>query len=433
MANIRSAPHTSFILLLAVLASSVAAASKLEFAKTARELSNELLETISSTDDDKLRDFWKQLTNKDDDKDPLILGQLGGAVRVVTTGSHDFPVGGVDVTSAVTWTSNCAAAIGSRPVSCGDPLCDKYGDGSQQCGNKVCSGGGGSLLQGAFSLSTYARRQAFSGDNDTVYACSPAGTKGTAVVGLSRDSIVATSSKRFAYNLKDGKLGSFLWLGNDVPATTGGSSSTTTKLISVDDTPEKDASLYYVNVTGIKVGDDGSVKADPAAGIMVTTTIPFTFLNPVLYDHLKQKLSSAGEEEVKPHLDAKKLGRQLCYASGTKLPAIALVFAGAVEDGAAIMKMEPEHYSYKRSQDGAVCLAILQSPLRGGTTIIGTMVQVGRRMTYDLRDDTLTFDSFKPSLSSSNKTSSAALTTPVFFLSTAWWVASLLIAVIVVI
>ncbi|KAL5229839.1 hypothetical protein ABZP36_028615 [Zizania latifolia] len=408
----------------------------LKFAEIARELSNEMLEWVQGNKE-KVKSIYDQLYGKKEDDEERTRGvSPSGAVSVVRAGSIDFSVEGVDVISAVTSTSRCGSAAESRRVPCGDPLCKKYSAGSQ-CGGsgaaQVCNISGGvdalSLLKGNVSLSTSTSQQVFSGD--MVYACSPACGKasagGSAVIGLSRDSDLANSSQRFAY-LIDSEFRSFLWLGDDVPLTRG----ITTKLIAVD-TPDMDPSLYYVNVTGIKVGD-GSVKEKAAAGIMITT-IPFTFLNRVLFDHLKKNLPA--EAKLETDLPV-KLG-QLCYANDTKLPAIKLVLAG---DDAA-MKLDPEFYSYKKS-NGMVCLTILPSPLIGGASIIGSMLQAVRRMTYDLGDETLTFEASlapSPSQSQSQSTSPSSSASPVsssadkvaalttVFLSSTWaWASPLLLA-----
>ena len=88
-----------------------------------------------------------------------------------------------------------------------------------------------------------------------------------------------------------------------------------------------------------------------------------------------------------------ELGRevdQLCYAanSADQLPAITLAFTGP-----AVMQVEAESCWYTQS-DGSVCLAILPSPWITGESVIGTMLQRGRRMSYDLfegKEGTLTF------------------------------------------
>nr|AAK13106.1 Hypothetical protein [Oryza sativa Japonica Group] len=172
------------------------------------------------------------------------------------------------------------------------------------------------------------------GIDTVVYMCSSASAsssrKDAAVVGLGRRSVLAASFR---------------------------SASTSTPLIpvGVDKAPNIDPNLYFVAITGIKVAS-GEIVSDKAAAIMTTVSTLYTFLNPVLFDHLKKQL---------PPL-ADKGSSVLCYTKDTELPAITLVFAG--KDAA--MKLAPEHYSYKRS-DGAVCLSILRSPLHGGVFVIG--------------------------------------------------------------
>ncbi|KAF0892805.1 hypothetical protein E2562_017762 [Oryza meyeriana var. granulata] len=286
-----------------------------------------------------------------------------GAVGVVNTGSKDFSVLVVDVTSTVTWTSQCGS--GQRRVQCGDPLCKHV------------------------SLSTSGGQRVLSVD-DTVYACRSGENSGDyAIIGLGRGSVLANSSKTFSY-LVDSNLRSFVWLGDDAAApATGGVRKSTTQLISAD-SPDMDPSFYYVNITGIKVGDSDVSGKNAATTAIMTTTMPFTFLNPVLFGHLKQELrpTAAATSDGSSDLDASF--DQLCYPKETKLPGITLVFAG--KDAA--LKLEPEHYSYKKS-NGVVCLSILRSPLRGGVSIVGSMLQAGRRMAFNLDDHTLTFDLLK--------------------------------------
>ncbi|CAN6371486.1 unnamed protein product [Urochloa humidicola] len=137
----------------------------------------------------------------------------------------------------------------------------------------------------------------------------------------------------------------------------------------------------------------------------MTTTIPFTFLKPAIFKHLEQELSAVAS----PVSGSGNNGtgfRQLCYPSGTKLPEITLVFDG--KD--AGMELRPEHYSYKMSS-GVGCLAILPSPWTSSgisISVIGSMVQAGRRMTYKLDDNTLTFD-VAASSASSNPSPSPSL------------------------
>uniref|UniRef100_A0A0D9XJ77 Xylanase inhibitor C-terminal domain-containing protein n=1 Tax=Leersia perrieri TaxID=77586 RepID=A0A0D9XJ77_9ORYZ len=292
------------------------------------------------------------------------------------------------------------------------------------------------LLQGNVSLSKFAgdgeRVVVFSGEDDTVYACTPGVKSGSsrgggkyAIIGLGRGSIIANSSRKFSYLISNDLRRSFVWLGDDAAAPAGqrGQKTTTaaatTKLIPVANiSPDMFPSLYYINITGINVGEgELTGNAAAAATAILTTTMPFTFLNPSLFDDLKQYLrtTAAAREVTSSDIDG-----QLCYPKGTKLPAITLSFASGA--GAAMMKVEAERYSYEKS-DGVVCLSILRSPLRGGFSVFGSMIQAGRRVAYDLDGGTVTFDSeaaaaHSPQLTSpaSSRSSSAAMSAPVVFL-----------------
>ncbi|XP_040383920.1 uncharacterized protein LOC121055489 [Oryza brachyantha] len=361
-------------------------------------------------------------------------GRVGpsGAVSVVSAGSRDFSALVVDVTSDVTWTSQCGG--GQRRVQCGDPLCKQYAGGRRpSCGGggaaQACSAGKDALLQGNVSLSTSGSggKRVFSGE-DTVYACRPGGGYGDgnyAIVGLGRGSVFANSSKTFSY-LVDANRRSFVWLGDGAVApATGGGRKSTTQLISVVDSADMDPSFYYVNITGIKVGDGRVSGKNAATTAILTTTMPFTFLNPALFDHLKQELHTTAAAAMSGGSDFDASLQQQCYPKETKLPELTLLLAG--KDAA--MALEPEHYSYKKSH-GVVCLSILRSPLAGGVSVVGSMLQAGRRMTYNLDDDTLTFDSLSqakaassapsPPSSSLSRYSSHAAVTPAFPVSSAW-------------
>jgi hypothetical protein len=154
-----------------------------------------------------------------------------------------------------------------------------------------------------------------------------------------------------------------------------------------------------VNVTGIEVGEDLQQVPFPlgaldlrqdgsGGGVFLSTTMPLTLLNGRVYDSLIQTLKASmpaasiiTRSELSPW--------QLCYRSGTQTPTITLVLDG----GAATMKLPAENCWYKQPSDGSACLAILPSPWPTGESLLGTMAQSGRRMTYDLAARTLTFQS----------------------------------------
>lgn len=183
-------------------------------------------------------------------------------------------VGAADVTSEVTVTSQCGGGGGG-------------GGGAEVCRNTAGQEDAGDLRQGAVFVSTFGGRRIFSNDT-VVYTCSTSSGM-DAIVSLGRHSVLGASFWRFAYFI-DGDLRSFVWLGDAAaPAQGGGRKSTTTPLIpvGVDKAPNIDPNLYFVAITGIKVGSGETVN-DKAAAIMTTDTIHFTLLNLVHFDHLKK-------------------------------------------------------------------------------------------------------------------------------------------------
>ncbi|TKW10980.1 hypothetical protein SEVIR_6G203700v4 [Setaria viridis] len=356
------------------------------------------------------------------------------AVDVVKAGGVNFSVGGVDVTSRVTWTSRCGGDSSSQQVACGDPLCEKYGacDGGDapSAAGRVCNSAapagvplrkGNITLFGAKSKGIFSNNTAY----NTAYACRPdASGDYYAVIGLGRgNNILASFPKEwplFSYIIDGDLQGSTVWLAhNAFLARRATAARAGSRSITLFGPVGSNNSTYSVKVTGIKVGG-GEVASEAATGIL-TTTMPFTFLNSSLFDHLKQELKAVAS----PVNGSVRFG-QLCYPNGTKLPAITLLFVGEN----AGMELQPEHYSYKKS-NGVVCLSILPSPWSNGLSVIGSMVQAGRQMTYKLDDNTLTFDdaasaSSKPSPSTSSSVAQAPLTP--FCLSPAF--AVLLLAII---
>jgi hypothetical protein len=400
------------------------------------------LEVINqSTDDD-------QLLPRRNDSPPRMVTVLG-PVKLVQAGGVSFSVGGVDVTSRVTWTSRCGGGGGSQQVACGDPLCEQYGacdggDASAAAG-RVCNSvapAGVPLHEGKIALliDTYTGREIFS-KNNAAYACRPnaaAGGNDYAVIGLGRgnDIIANLTAKLFSYTIDGDLQGTTVRIGYNVQRGTAGQAGSRTTNFGLSFGSDPNSSFYSVGITGIKVGS-GEVGSEEVMTIgILTTTMPITFINPSLFDHLEQELNKAVASPVVNGSGIDARFRQLCYPSGTKLPAVTLLFVGQN----AGMELQPEHYSYEESS-GVLCLSILPSPWSSGLSIIGSMVQAGRRMTYDLDDNTLTFDSSvsasafasskplpSPSLSPSSSSSVSQATLTPFFLSPAF--AVLLLAII---
>jgi hypothetical protein len=156
--------------------------------------------------------------------------------------------------------------------------------------------------------------------------------------------------------------------------------------------------LYYVRLTGIQVDgkalmniSEGTFElhADGSGGVFLSTTQPVTYLEEAAYRVVRQALvSSIQSQGVSPY-NTQDLDH-LCYLTPSfvdvNVPTLALVFDGAV------MELKPENYFLNDgAAGGLVCLTIL--PSRGGS-VLGSLLQTGRNMIYDIGVGTgrLTFE-----------------------------------------
>ncbi|KAF0922834.1 hypothetical protein E2562_002084 [Oryza meyeriana var. granulata] len=97
------------------------------------------------------------------------------------------------------------------------------------------------------------------------------------------------------------------------------------------------------------------------------------------------------------------LGLDMCYMGGKVFPAMALVFAGG-----AVMQLRPRNFLYSDTRTGLLCLTILPSQDVGGSSLLGSQIQTGTHMIYDIQGSRLGFESFDQPSKSSNRPSSAA-------------------------
>uniref|UniRef100_A0A0D3EWR6 Xylanase inhibitor C-terminal domain-containing protein n=1 Tax=Oryza barthii TaxID=65489 RepID=A0A0D3EWR6_9ORYZ len=110
-----------------------------------------------------------------------------------------------------------------------------------------------------------------------------------------------------------------------------------------------------------------------------------------------------------PAVNGSALGLDLCYTGESlakaKVPSMALVFAGG-----AVMELELGNYFYMDSTTGLACLTILPSSAGDGS-VLGSLIQVGTHMMYDINGSKLVFESLAqaaapPPSGSSQQTSS---------------------------
>ncbi|XP_037423788.1 aspartic proteinase nepenthesin-1-like [Triticum dicoccoides] len=164
-------------------------------------------------------------------------------------------------------------------------------------------------------------------------------------------------------------------------------------------TPSQSPHWYYVKLTGVQV--DGQllsdipagtfdVNTDGAGGVFLSTTLPVTYLEQAAYNVLRQelvsKIQSKGVSPTNPDDE-----NHLCFDKQSfadkEVPKLALVFDGAD----AVMELKVQNYFFTLDNE-MTCLAILPST---GGSVLGSLLQTGRTMTYDLQHSMLTFGTFE--------------------------------------
>jgi len=123
----------------------------------------------------------------------------------------------------------------------------------------------------------------------------------------------------------------------------------------------------------------------------LSIAVPVTLLAESAYKLLRQALVSRIRL---PTVNGSALGLDVCYASQSlptaKIPGMALVF-----DGNAVMELEVGNYFYMDASSGLECLTILPSP-DGHVSLLGSLIQAGTHMIYDIHGSTLAFESPPP-------------------------------------
>ncbi|XP_044956162.1 aspartic proteinase nepenthesin-1-like [Hordeum vulgare subsp. vulgare] len=181
--------------------------------------------------------------------------------------------------------------------------------------------------------------------------------------------------------------------------TTGGSSSTPLVASKKTENPY----WYYVNLTGVQV-DGKLLTSIPAGtfdfpssnGVFLSTMLPVTYLVEAAYSVLRQELVSRIQSEGAAPVNASD-DEDLCFLTddlaSAKVPTLALVFDGAD----AAMELKVENY-FLDLGDGFTCFTILPSPQGLQSSVLGSMLQAGRKMTYEIHGDgggALTFETLE--------------------------------------
>uniref|UniRef100_A0A0E0I7Y2 Peptidase A1 domain-containing protein n=1 Tax=Oryza nivara TaxID=4536 RepID=A0A0E0I7Y2_ORYNI len=346
--------------------------------------------------------------------------------------------GVLDISSQLTWTQ-CAPCTACLPppaptfhpdgspsfarLPCASQICQDVLNGTT-CGDvgdattsDDCLGYEVTFSDGLTNTSGYLATDTFTfGDGETetgtatavpgmVFGCSVdtygdfSGSSG--VIGLGRGPLSLVSQlgfSRFSYQLGHGDSDG------------GGTSETTTirfgdaakpQMKRPRTTPLLTSSLntqvYFVNLTGIRVdGNDLTdipagtfdLHADGSGGVFLSTTMPVTYLEQAAYDAVKRAIQA--KLQLPPVDGSAAVGLDLCYTAesmaGVKaVPKLTLVFDG--DD--ATMDLGRANYFFRDDDTGLECVTMRPS---SGGSLLGSLLQAGTNMIYDVNSLQLTFE-----------------------------------------
>uniref|UniRef100_A0A0E0DQY3 Peptidase A1 domain-containing protein n=1 Tax=Oryza meridionalis TaxID=40149 RepID=A0A0E0DQY3_9ORYZ len=170
--------------------------------------------------------------------------------------------------------------------------------------------------------------------------------------------------------------------------------------------------LYWVGLTGIRVGSkvlpiSGGGGGEFAAAVLATS-VPVTYLEKSAYSLLRRELIGALGINWKK---GSELGLDLCYTSrrmaAAKVPDMSLVFVGG-----AVMELKARNFLYKDESTGLVCLTILPSRDADGVSLLGSLIQTGTHMIFDVEGSKLGFESFDQPTKSPDQPPSSSTAPP---------------------
>uniref|UniRef100_A0A0E0L1Z5 Peptidase A1 domain-containing protein n=1 Tax=Oryza punctata TaxID=4537 RepID=A0A0E0L1Z5_ORYPU len=207
------------------------------------------------------------------------------------------------------------------------------------------------LNKGRFSLPSQLRLERFS------YYFAPEHHAGDSVFRFGNDAVPQTNNPRYT------------------PFLTSGAGATSNPL------------MYWVGIAGIQVGGRSlPISSGASIDVCLSTSVPVTVLEKSTYGLLREELiSTVGSDTA----DGSALGLDLCYTGGSReFPDMALVFAGG-----AVMELQPRNYLYRDTSTGLECLTILPSQDAGELSLLGSLIQTGTHMIYDIKWSRLGFES----------------------------------------
>ncbi|KAM3334715.1 hypothetical protein ACQJBY_029253 [Aegilops geniculata] len=355
------------------------------------------------------------------DKDRLgsaAADNAGLVVYKISVGAAEEVFSGVvDVATDFIW-AQCPVSSDFTEVFCFSQTCQLALDEEDACGNSTSftcryayQYGPGISTTGYIS----AEEVTAVGTHITgraLFGCSLASTMPldgeSGVLGFSRGPYSLLSQlkiSRFSYfmlpdDADEPDSESVVLLGDDaVPQT---NSSRSTPLLRSQAYPD----LYFVNLTGIMV-DDKILSGIPAGtfdlavngcsgGVVMSTLSPVTYLHPAAYDALTRALASKIKSQPVRAKADDVADLRLCYnvqsVANLTFPKITLVFHG-VDGRPAPMELTTAHYFFRENSTGLQCLTMLPTPAGSPVgSVLGSLLQTGTHMIYDLRGDSLSFE-----------------------------------------
>ncbi|XP_044953772.1 aspartic proteinase nepenthesin-1-like [Hordeum vulgare subsp. vulgare] len=317
----------------------------------------------------------------------------------------------LDITSQLVWAQCREQGLTLAPTFEPDRSLSPVGCDDSACQNLIpgynCTVGGdeqyckyrrgamsGYLATETFSFGTTSVSGMAFGCSDNVTVWGLNGASGFA--GFSRGALSLVSQlgvSRFSYFIaragdNNADHNSYLSFG-DVDAAPAMGNNSTPLLAAMKN---QESHLYYVNLTGFQVdgellaavrAETFAVREDGSGGVFLSTTLAVTFIQESAYKVVRKELVSRIRSQGVAPVD-ETADDDLCFLTEefhkVKVPSLALVLDGA---GAA-MELSVDNY-FLVYGDEQTCLTILPSPT--GRSVLGSLLQTGRTMTYDIHDD----------------------------------------------
>ncbi|CAL4910157.1 unnamed protein product [Urochloa decumbens] len=220
----------------------------------------------------------------------------------------------------------------------------------------------------------------------TTFQQCPGGAGAAAVLGLGRGGILSRQFPTFSYHVTS-DASTVLLLPTMTASQPQQRPAVTTIPLSVS---PKYPELYYVGITGIRVGGEVVVQTrnlalrpDGTGGVYLSTTEPYTYLESTVHFGLKSALVQLIRRlNAAPTLSPRgNAASQLCYVgvgANLMVPSMEILFANN-----AVMKLGVGNVWY-REEPSTVCLAILPTTSPDQASVLGSWLQSGRVMTIDL-------------------------------------------------